>query len=189
MVIIGRRTDGVLLVALGGGLHYAVNVPHRRVAPVLDIDGALADLSTWVLVPAAERAQYVPAVRHCLDGPHRRVSLDDVGWGMDEDEEDHHHPDTATEIEPPSMGERQQRLQAALDATVKRRFGSMGSGGGGYPSISTWWIKEVRDQSDPPYIVYCDAEGKHFKWEYHDDAATPQFLGDPRPIEYVPIEV
>lgn len=179
MDIIGRRKDGVLLVSLTGGLVYAVNLKHRRVAPIAQVDAVLADYHTWPHLLSHERPQYVPAVRNLLAGQYRQVSLAEVGWGMEDD--------YATAVQPPSMDERRQSLQAALDAVIKRRFGSFGNSSPGYPSMAMW-IKEIRDQSDPPYIVYCDAEGKHFKWEYSGDV-SPQFLGDPVPVEYVPVEV
>jgi hypothetical protein len=179
MQVVGRRKDGVYLVSLGMGMYAAVNTKHRLVTDLDASNPVVSDFSVWPQLPVQERAIPIPEVRKVLEGQHRKVSLNDVGYGLEYDDE-------AKAVPSPSMDERRQMLQSSLDATIKRRFGSYGGGPGIYPSVT--WIKEVRDQEQPPYVVYCDAEGKHFKWEY-SDSWPPEFLGDPRPIEYVPVEL
>lgn len=166
MTIIGERRDGVFLVAVTGtGACLAVNLRAKRLAAVPD--GAMRDYATWPAVTRERRQAVEFGVRRLLSGRCARVALADVG---------------------PTLDERRQSLQQAVTEAIRRRVGSFGSTSP-YPAGIGCYVRDIYDQADPPYLVYGDDAGKYFKWEYQDTDDGARMVGEPAPVEYVPVEL
>jgi hypothetical protein len=161
MKILGRRKDGVLLVQ--DGYQYAVNLPQQRFAR-LHTDGradpAFAELSR------DDRAELEPAVRVLLTSRRPRlVQLSDVGASMDDV---------------------RRMIQHALDEELAKRFGrSSGSYGSMVGPSSGMWVKDIYSEAMPPFFIYCDGEGQHFKWPYQLSPMGVGLIGDPIPVRMV----